>query len=284
MASGMRHDPAGSCQINVGDHRANGGSFDPYSLGRLVEVEVIPRLLVAHSAPPHLPGETAPAISDVEVARFAPLALSLEAHVLLDEIETYLLRGVSVETIFVELLAPAARLLGAMWDEDRVDFIAVTMALWRLQEVLREVAARTPAIVNAAELPRSALFTPMPGEQHSFGASMVAECFARAGWDTELLVEALQAELFGRIAGERFDLVGVTISCDRNIERLRSLVTAIRNVSCNPEIRVMIGGWAATTNPEIALYVGADGTAPTATTAVAVADRLVETPRCAAMA
>ena len=158
------------------------------------------------------------------------------------------------------------------------------MALWRLQEALREIAARTPAIVGPAVSPRSALFTPMPGEQHSFGASMVTECFARAGWDAELLLDSDRTELVGRIAGQAFDLVGVTISCDRNIDRLRSLVSAFRNVSRNPQIRVMIGGRAATTNPEIAAYVGADGTAPTATAAVAVADRLVEMPRCAAMA
>ena len=45
----------------------------------------------------------------------------------------------------VDLLAPAARLLGEYWEDDRCDFVDVTMGLWRLQEVVHEIAARAPA-------------------------------------------------------------------------------------------------------------------------------------------
>ena len=165
------------------------------SVDQVIESEVIPCLLVSHDILPHGLAPGTGAVDPVEVAAFAPLAVTLEAHELLAEVEAFARRGLSVERIFIEVLAPAARWLGEEWTEDRIDFLDVTMGLWRLQEVLRELAARYPSCGFDRSAPRSALFAPMPGDQHSFGASMIDECFARAGWDTELLLSPTRTSL-----------------------------------------------------------------------------------------
>ena len=70
-----------------------------------------------------------------------------------------------------------------MWSEDECDFSTVTVALGRLQRLLRELS---PAFGTEIEYPangRRALFAQAPDEQHSFGLSMVAEFFRRQGWD-----------------------------------------------------------------------------------------------------
>lgn len=248
------------------------------AMDRLIESEVIPRLLVAHSmvAPPFPVGSGD--IEAAEIERFAPLAITLEAHELLAEVEHFVKRGVSVERVLVEVLAPAARYLGEEWKQDRIDFLDVTMGLWRLQEVLREIAARSPPIMRALDRPRSALFSAYPGEQHGFGTAIVDECFARAGWDTELLIEPCRSELIARVANRRFDLVGLTVSCDCHIAQLPHLLTALRNVSRNPDLCVMLGGRVLIENPGLAQEAGADGTAATAIGALEVAETMVATP------
>lgn len=253
------------------------------SVCRLIEYEVIPRLLVAHSEPVRrltAVGDDATinagaAINAGEVDRFAPLTLMLEADALLEEIDIFLRRGASVETLFVDLLAPAARWLGRRWDEDELDFIDVTMGLWRLQEVLREVAARTPRIARPASACGAALFAPMPGEQHAFGSAMVEECFARAGWDTELAIDTSRSDLLDLVASRGFDLLGLTVSGPAHIERLPSLILTVRSVSRNPNICVMVGGPALCADPSLAQAVGADGTAATASMAVRAAETMV---------
>ncbi|GEN98961.1 hypothetical protein NSE01_07940 [Novosphingobium sediminis] len=123
-------------------------------------------------------------ITPEDVALFSSLPLTLQADELLVHVEEYIARGVGIDSIFVDLLAPAARRLGVLWEEDLCDFLDVTIGLWRLQEVMREIAWGSPIVTGPISAPRRALFSPMPGEQHSFGATMVHEVFVRAAWDS----------------------------------------------------------------------------------------------------
>lgn len=247
------------------------------SLDSLIQVEIIPRLLIAHPARPEASVKkvASATISASEAENFAALPLMLEADELLDHVETFIARGVPVESIFVDLLAPSARRLGQAWDDDTCDFVDVTMGLWRLQEVMREIATRVPAVAEALAAPRSALFSPMPGEQHSFGVLMIEEVFSRAGWRSEALIEPRRRELLAVLAARNFDLVGLTISCDCPSGTLSDLITAMRSVSKNPAIQILIGGRLVNANPGMAALTGADGTAPDACSALALAEEKV---------
>jgi MerR family transcriptional regulator, light-induced transcriptional regulator len=248
---------------------------------QLVVHDMLPRLVIAHSALPERQSTALPPIGPDQVERMAELSVQLEAHLLLELVESFLDRGLSAETLFVELLAPAARQLGKGWEEDRLDFVDVTMGLWRLQEVLRDVASRTTR-QDSAGARGSALFLPFPGDQHSFGTAMVHECFTLAGWDADMLVDATARQLLDLVARKSFDLVGLTVSCDSNIEPLSALVRAVRSVSMNPHLRIMIGGRACNAHGGITAYAGADGTAANAPAAVALAERLVRVQRAEA--
>lgn len=243
-------------------------------LDRLIESEIIPRLLGARTP---IAAETGATVSTAEVEAFAPLALQVEADELIEHAEQLLVRGVSVETLLVDLLAPAARILGEYWKADRCDFVDVTMALWRLQEVVHEVTARGPFARPAAGAAPRALFAAMPGDQHGFGALVVEEMFARNGWITDRLGDASLSDLYDRIGSDWFDVIGLTVSCDAHTGALPAAIVALRNVSRNPRLVVMVGGRVFVEQPELALAVGADGTAPDARAAVAVANGLVGT-------
>ena len=215
----------------------------------------------------------ATAITREEAEAFAPLALETGADILLDHVEAFVRRGVPVETILVDLLAPAARALGVFWEDDRCDFVDVTMALWRLQEVVREVSARMPC--DRESQGNAALFATVPGEQHSFGTVIVDEVFRRGGWATTLLSDPTTSELLDELSGRMYDVIGLTVSCDDHIGRLGSLILAIRSVSRNPRICVMLGGRVLAADPAISVRAGADGTAADAPGALTMAERLV---------
>lgn len=240
---------------------------------------VIPRLMVPGFRPDWSEVAGKGTVCDADVTALVPIAVYGTAHELLEQVESVMRRGIAAETVFVELLAPVARWLGVEWEEDRLDFVQVSMALWRLQEVLRQVAAGAGRIDGPS--PRSALFAPMPGDQHSFGAAMVQECFALAGWDAELLVGPSAAQINAAVAEQRYDLLGLTLTCDCPSGRLASLVRAIRSVSKNPQLCILIGGRAAIERPELATLAGADGTATDAGTAVRTAERMVDALRLA---
>jgi len=259
--------------------KASGQREEPRdSVNSIIEGEIIPRLLMAHNHEPSAgKARRSRPISLDDASRFAMLPLRLEAASLLEEVDAFIAEGSSVETICLDLLAPAARMLGEMWDRDECDFIDVTMGLWRLQEVMREIAARSPADLPSLKVPRSALFSPMPGDLHNFGTLMIEEVFSRAGWQSEALVKPDRRELLERLGQRPFNLVGLTLARDCPSAALANLVKAMRNASLNPKITVLVGGRMINENPGIVAEVGADGTGADALAALEVAENLVKT-------
>lgn len=243
------------------------------SLSKLIENEIIPRLVIAHVGDARSP--SAAEIGIGEVAALAELVLEVEADALLASVEAVLARGMGVDTVMVDLLGPAARLLGEYWESDRCDFIDVTMGLWRLQEVVREIAARAPSERLLAAGGHRALFAAMPGDQHNFGTVVMDELFRREGWITERMTSAETSDLLRGVRREWFDLIGLTVSCDCHIEKVSSLIVALRNVSRNSRVCIMVGGPVFCTDPDLAAKIGADATASDAKLALKVALALV---------
>lgn len=246
------------------------------SLSTLIESEIIPRLMVAHASvtPAASPIESDTVIRVQEVEEFAPLVMQVEADALLAHVESILARGVSLDTMLVDLLAPTARRLGEYWEDERCDFVDVTMGLWRLQEVVHEISARLPVKAPPAG-DRRALFAAMPGDQHSFGTVVIDDIFQRDGWLTDRMSGAETSDLLERVEDDWFDIIGLTVSCDCHIATLPSIIAALRNVSRNPRVCIMVGGRIFSADPDLAIYVGADGTARDAKSALQVADQLV---------
>ncbi len=213
-----------------------------------------------------------PGQADIE--RLAEDAIRLDAVLLFDHVEAWLALGLPVESILVELLAPAARCLGRWWEEDRCDFIDVTMGLWRLQEVMHELASGVPGAGGVAPSGRSVLIGAPEGEDHLFGAVMVETCFRRSGWHTVAELGSGHAELEARIAGEWFDVAGLSASTTASLKVLPRLVARLRRASRNPDLVILVGGHAFADEPDLPARVGADAAVMDARRAVTLADRL----------
>ncbi|XUU61805.1 cobalamin B12-binding domain-containing protein [Erythrobacter sp. HA6-11] len=266
-------------ESNANPEQAAAIRTDGNALAHLIEGEVIPRLMVAHSVDHNGDAreirDTQARIEPAEAARFAPLPLVADTDELMGKVQEFLDRGVHPESIFVDLLAPSAQRLGQLWETDACDFLDVTMGLWRLQEVMHETARLSPGTTKGRDNPPSILLSPMPGETHSFGSLMVEEVFARAGWRSEVLLEPQRSELLKVVAGNSYDVVGLTISCDCLSSHLTDIITAIRSVSKSPSTKVIIGGRMVNAHPELVEQCGADGTATDAISALSLAERIV---------
>jgi methanogenic corrinoid protein MtbC1 len=185
--------------------------------------------------------------------------------------------GASVESLYLDLFTPAARLLGQMWSDDECDFASVTVGLGRLQRLLRELS---PAFGNEVEHPangRRALFAQPADEQHSFGLSMVAEFFRREGWDVFGVVGGSADDPAERAREDWVDLVGFSIGAERRLDWLRRRIAEVRAASRNPRVVIMVGGPIFCIDPQLVAASGADATAQDARDAPRVAARLLMT-------
>jgi methanogenic corrinoid protein MtbC1 len=251
-------------------------------LARTIEADVIPRLVQAHrQAATAANTETvgSPAQSAEQVAGFVALIVGDSDIDVQTAVEAKRRAGMTVESLYLDLFAPAARLLGEMWSDDHCDFSTVTVALGRLQRLLRELS---PAFGTEIEYPangRRALFAQPQDEQHSFGLSMVAEFFRREGWDVFGVVGGAVDDPSVRVRKEWADVVGLSIGSDRRLDWLRRCIVEVRSASRNPGVVVMVGGPIFTLHPDWVAGVGADATARDARDAARVATRLLMATR-----
>lgn len=244
---------------------------------RLVSHEIIPRLVRLHrdvvpDAPPIPVLIEALAPNGADISGLAEIVLGADLEAAVAYVIVLRDRGLSMETLFVELLEPTARRLGALWDNDECDFVDVTLGVARLQKLLAIFTATHD--VPALATKRRALMAMTPGDQHSFGVTMVERFLVAAGWSVHTEIAATAAEIVDSARSEWFAVIGLTAGSARQLDALNDLIPKLRAQSRNDQVGIMVGGPMFTADPDLARQVGADATARDAPGAVLVAQKL----------
>jgi methanogenic corrinoid protein MtbC1 len=276
---GMPAQPGGEAERPrlAAPHLVSSNTSHDMQLSRIVELEIIPRLMLMHSAQPlhERPPRPELTLTAEHVQTLARLSAEGEADSASSYVRALLDAGASHELVFLDLLAPAARWLGEMWNDDHYDFSQVTIGLWRLQRVLHEQGSRFSQVTRPDADSHRALLAAVPGAQHTFGVVMAAEFFSRAGWDVECEPKATWPDLQTQLTHNWFDLFGLSIATGDSIVHVASAILDMREASANPKLFVMVGGPLAGLMPDLALLCGADAMASEANTAVEAANRFV---------
>ena len=249
-------------------------------LVRTIEGEIIPRLMLAHAGkcldPARGPAGTTLTMTSDHIEALVGHVMSVDSASALDYVRGLVTSGAALESIYLDLLAPAARQMGRMWDADKCSFTDVTVALWRLQEVMHEICMTTELPLRSAGAPRRVLLRQTPGENHSFGLNMVAEFFRRAGWQVHDDSSESGTDPIANVRGRWYDVVGLSLSSDRHVEILATTIRGIRKASRNRGIGVLVGGPLFVEHPDWVARVGADATANDGRQAVLQAQSMLE--------
>jgi methanogenic corrinoid protein MtbC1 len=239
-----------------------------------LKTQIIPKIAIALGTAQKLSKK--PAESGDALQRFVVMVLGSDDDAAWADVQMRIAQGTSVETIFLELLTPAARQLGEMWEADTTDFATVTLGVSRMQRIMRRLGEPFCDSAAAGIGAGSALLTILPGEQHSFGLSMVAEFFRRAGWSLSVGPFSSHQELMALVQDQWFDIVGFSITSDRRLDELKRDIDGVRRVSRNRNVGIMVGGPIMLDRPELAAILQADIVSVEATTAPQQAGALVE--------
>jgi methanogenic corrinoid protein MtbC1 len=160
-------------------------------------------------------------------------------------------QGQSLEDIYLQGITPCARLLGEWWCSDRLDFAMTTIASSHLQQLLHDFSSEflqeAPQQANGWSL----LLMTEPGAQHSMGLLMLSEFFKRAGWSVMVGVPQDVAEFKHLFLSDWFDAVGISVSTDRHLQTLASLLPQLSDASDNLSLQVFMGGPMAYMAPQL---------------------------------
>src|SRR5262249_41081492 len=149
-------------------------------------------------------------------AELVRLLLAHQAGIAVAYVLAFRENGVSAQDICLRLLAPAARVLGEMWERDECDFMQVTHGLCKLHQGLHRLgsALRPEDALGTREPARRILLASMPGEQHTFGVVMVGQFFRADGWDVWNEFPETDADLVRAVRDGWFAVVGLSVGSD----------------------------------------------------------------------
>jgi len=240
-------------------------------LSSVIADEIVPRLLRIHREIRR--AEVLAAPGPDEIAAFGALAMGRDGTLAQAYFEKLRADGHSFEWLCTHLLAPTARHLGGLWEQDLCDFVDVTLGLGRLQEILARFGA--PAETRVLDERHCALLISTPGEKHLFGLEIVAESLRGAGWRVRVERGFDAVRSAAAVAAEWVGVVGVTLSGETGLESAARIIESVRRASLNPRVGVIVGGPAFANSPPRVAQVGADAVAADGPAAVIVARQLL---------
>jgi len=198
----------------------------------------------------------------------ASLLIEVDASSAFALVEASLYRFVSLGSLATDLLEPAARDLGDLWQSDDCTEIDVTLGLSRLQAIAREFGLGAPRL--RARHPPVVLVAPQPGETHMLGAVLDAEMLWQAGWSPRVEFPSSSSALDMLVASTWIDVVDLSLSTsfqrDDRLAQIGKTIASARLASLNPDVAVVVSGRVfsdlAKMNESAATgrRIGADGT------------------------
>ncbi len=235
-------------------------------LSSVIQKQIIPRLLQSE---PTLGGPTAPSpskplkppqtrgasqasrptvstggsrVSVSQVQAFAMMTVNSKANENLAFVEELLQQGLTESEIFLDLIGPAARFLGEQWEDDRVDFLQVTLGLVSMHELTHRLGYEYQAGPQTLGPTYRIMLSCIPGSMHLLGPVIVSSFFRAEGWQVVLEVSPTESELSHAVANEWFDVVGVSVSTSDQLTKLKQLVKVLKKSSRNPSLSILAGG------------------------------------------
>lgn len=236
----------------------------------VIENIIVPRLLMSHVNTNTALKTEKVSLRNVAVSDFIALTTKDDPSSAIDYVRHLMANGVAFQDVLLDLMAPAARVLGERWEDDKASFVEVALGVARMHRILREFDGVPSHLWSNAGFGRHALLLPTPGELHSFGLRLVQEFLLRESWTvTNKPVEDVQ-QLGQLVAQEHFDIVGLSLSGQTLVEPFLESIRIIRKMSKNRCVKIIVGGHLFVEQPELIESCGSDAYAVDAPATVTI--------------
>jgi methanogenic corrinoid protein MtbC1 len=171
-------------------------------------------------------------------SEFVHTLLQKEREAAQEHISSLLERGDHPLAVCRDLLLPALRALGTMWQRNRISAADEHVAT----EICKEILVRLcDAIAREKPLPSSALVTCAPGEEHEVGAHVASSYLESRGWTVYFVGRsAPENDIAAAVADHQPNVVLVSLTLIGNLPAAVALVQRLQDVT--PGIKMLAGG------------------------------------------
>lgn len=215
------------------------------SVTDVISEQLIPRLINSQNyreklASPEVSGSNDAAL--VEFNDFTDACRQGDSLRVNQIVDSLIAQGLTQERIFLDLITPAARHLGKLWERDLCSFTDVTCGLALMHHVIYRLGYEFRDGPHAKGEQTNVMMCCAPGSMHLLGVSIVGDLFRREGASVVIEISSSEQELIRAVANEWFDVIGISVALESQLLVLKDLVQLLRNSSGNPNVKVMLGG------------------------------------------
>jgi hypothetical protein len=168
----------------------------------------------------------------------------------------------SVRQLYANLVEPAARSLGDLWNDDICSEFDLTLGLCRLQSAVRLLTSDSASAVPISPDQPAVLVVPEPGELHRLGAALDTSVLDNAGWAPHTEYPENDKALQDLLSSAWFDVLDLSLSValrqEQWLPRLKQTIAEARRASQNPALVVVVAGRAFRELRDAGANVGAD--------------------------
>jgi methanogenic corrinoid protein MtbC1 len=214
---------------------------------------------------------TGPRLSPL-AARYVERILALDSAGAMQLIESSATDANSIFDLYAQVLQPAQREIGRLWQVNSISVAVEHYATATVQRILHRLSRMVPPRTR-----RNARMIGIcgEGEHHCVGLEMVCSLCQLDGWDTYFV--GANTPMTSAIELSRQlqpDIIAVSMTTLIALQNTRMLIAKLKEAL--PDAIVVVGGYAATLGTELWKSFGADAYAADAMSALSAMERILE--------
>jgi methanogenic corrinoid protein MtbC1 len=183
--------------------------------------------------------------------------------------------GAGVKDVYLHVFQRTQYEIGRRWQTNRLSVAQEHYCTAATQLIMSQLY---PYIFSTEKNGLALVGSCIAGDLHEIGVRMVSDFFEMEGWDTFYLgANTPTSDLIRTLEEREADVLAVSATMTFHVRAVTGLIAAVR--SRLPGIKVLVGGYPFTVDPDLWRRIGADGSARDAQEAIELAGRLVRGER-----
>jgi methanogenic corrinoid protein MtbC1 len=181
--------------------------------------------------------------------------------------------GTPVKAIYLHVFQASQREIGRLWQINRISVAEEHYCTAATQLIMSQLYSHIFALEKKDA---TLVATCVAGDLHELGVRMVADFFEMDGWNTYYLGgNTPHSSVVSTLVERRADVLAISATIPFHVDAVGGLIRAVRQHPACSRVTILAGGYPFNRNPDLWRQVGADGTAPDAQLAIALANRMV---------
>ncbi|MGC2743075.1 MAG: cobalamin-dependent protein [Candidatus Angelobacter sp.] len=237
---------------------------------------IIGYLDVALERLPQYPEEPVPVVASERLkpllSRYIERILALDSAGAMELIESSATDANSIFDLYVNILQPAQREIGRLWQVNSISVAVEHYATATAQQILHRLSRMVPPRTR-----RNARIIGIcgEGEHHCMGLEMVCSLCQLDGWDTYFVGANTPTASAIELARQlQPDIIAISMTTMIALQSTCILIAKLKEVL--PETVIIAGGYAAALGPDLWKSFGADAYAGDAISALSAMERILE--------